>query len=814
MNREHFKLLILLIATLFGAQVAMATNTPFAIDERDVDVFLPAPAISDDCYQLQRSYQPFGESSAINFDTAVVHSGEASVRLTSLKLDGQRYWLDFILTASGSNVVLAISNYGTNSPPESLPYGGDYSGAGIDFSLTSAEIFGPPARIRLFDVAINYVLYDFDFTWLNDQFVLTGSTHTGFMNAITTPDDNYILFAGQANPTIHDGDTNSSLILPLTTFQTPMAIFWDGEDGEHSIRMQYKNGSRVQTMFSTDGVLRGNYLPPAAQAEYTLYSNRTAQTSWLAAWWSNDVSEEEKLDQCIKKKTALFVGLKADPQLSAQLVDTVFSVAGSLSLSSSTLDKLRDTIADSKDLVLEMMANGEVDSTTLAIFVSSTIMKNATPQEHQQIIERIWGNNVPSDVAAMAQSAGAAETNSKLAMQALAEGIASHAFPAFTAAVKLVQKTANYAKDTLGNDAFRELYDVYKNSGGNWDDVNLMSVLATNKFADSTIREILKSRGENHSDAAIENYLKSKMENLYARGDELEDEREKLNGYKDDYLNMSTSMKLDLKNKNYSSENPTTCEMFHKYLDIRSRIELDLKTSSRNCEEGLTITEIQNQAEFLARYWTRPASSANKADYQAAKLNWLQRNNCLNFDDVVVTTPTDEHGVWTLKETIVWIYPDINSHACYESSAVISDGSYSSTTSVSPDVCNWDYAESYTANASWISPPATLVPGESYPAGARISRSNAVDQWGASDYVYMYMDNYETACGYVTASEVDINTEALKVGWRDSDPASAEWSGTFVAPSYGYAGSAESKQFQIKAGGRAGCVRYIYEWQE
>ena len=808
------KYLIVVIVALFWAQTAIAGVAPFDIDASNVDVFLPAPEISDDCYQLQRSYQPFGESSPLNFESSVLQAGEASVRLTQLKLDGENYWIDFVIDTSGGDVTLNISDFGLDSPPVTFPSGGDYSDSGIDFTLATADIFGPPARIRIYDVAIDYLLYDLDFTWVDDVFVLTAAYEKGYMNYMTTPDDDFVVFAGQTNDPVHDGSANYSLSLPRTPFQNPIAMFWNGEDGEYSIRMEYENGSRIQTMVATNGVLHGNYVPPYSQSEDMISFSRAAQTSWMSSWWSSNVSEEEKLDQCIKKKTALFVGLKADPQLSAQLVDTVFSVAGSLSLSSSTLDKLRDTIADSKDLVLEMMANGEVDSTTLAVFVSTTIMKNATPEEHQHIIERIWGNNVPGDVTAIAQSAGAAETNSKIALQALAEGIASHAFPAFTASVKLVQKTAKYAKDTLGNEAFRELYDVYKDSGGNWNDVNTMSVLATNKFADSTIREILKSRGEDYSDAAIESYLKEKMENLYARETELADEREKLNKYKEDYLNLSTSMKIDLENKNYSAENPTTCDMFHKYLDIRSRIELDLKNSSRNCENGLTTTDIQSQAEFLARYWTRQSSLANKADYQAAKLSWLKNNGCLNFEDNNVPPTPSEHGVWVLADTIVWSDPNINDHECYESSAIISSGSYSSTTSVSRGVCNWDYSESYTATGSWSKPPETLIPGQSYPASANISRSNAVDQWGASDYIYMYMDNSEPECGYSTASKAKIVDPSLQVGWRASDTSSAEWSGTFEAPSFGYAGSSESRQFQIKAGGSGGCVRYIYEWAE
>ncbi|MBK5970344.1 hypothetical protein, partial [Thiorhodovibrio winogradskyi] len=792
-------------------QAATAGLTPYAIDASNVDVFLPGPEISDESYQLQRSYQPYGDTSPYDLETAVLRAGEASVRLTQMKIDGENYWVDYRMALDGGNIIL-VSEMGLPPAPESFPYVGDFSALGYDFFLASADIFGPPARIRIFDVAIDYVLYDLDFTLVDNVFVLTDSTAKGYLNVMTMPDNGFIVFAGETNEATLDGSASYSLNLPNTPFQSPIAMQWDGADGEHSIRMEYDYGSRIQTMVATDGILLGEYLPFYVP-QFVSFSASAPTAEALSApnVRSKDVTVEEKLDQCIKNDTVVFVGLKADPQLSDAVVDAALTMASSLKLSNSTLDKIKDTIGDSKDLILEVMANGKVDSTTLGVFVSTTIMKNATTQEQKQIVEQIWGNNVPNDVATLAKSAGAAETNAKLAMQALAEGIASKVFPAYTAAVKLVIKTADYAKDALGNDAFRQLYDLYAETG-DWSVADPLSALGTNKFADSTIREILRSQKKPSEDKDVERYLKDKIESLYARKSELPEERAKLNLYKDDYLELAVELTDGLKSKFFVEKNPSTCDMFHEYLNVRSRVELNLKNSLRNCESfSLTESDIRSKAEVLARYWIR-SGKASRAQYQAEKLSWLQANNCLNFEDDSETPPITEHGVWALADKIVYSDPDVDIHECFQKSVAISDGSYSLTNSVSGELCNWKFSESITFTGSWTSPPPTLVPGQSYSASMDISRSNHLEQFGASDFIDMQMDNYEMGCGSATASKIDINT--VEVGWRASDPSTDSWSGSFEAPGFGYAGSGETKKFQILAGGYYGCVRYIYEWQE
>lgn len=84
----------------------------------------------------------------------------------------------------------------------------------------------------------------------------------------------------------------------------------------------------------------------------------------------------------------------------------------------------------------------------------------------------------------------------------------------------------------------------------------------------------------------------------------------------------------------------------------------------------------------------------------------------------------------------------------------------------------------------------------------------------SSDHLVMDMDNASPQCGFGTSPGIDITPGWLRVLGQASAPSSDSWSGTFKAPDFGYAGSSESKKFQIKVGGSAGCARYIYEWSE
>ncbi|RLA77174.1 MAG: hypothetical protein DRG78_17825 [Epsilonproteobacteria bacterium] len=168
-------------------------------------------------------------------------------------------------------------------------------------------------------------------------------------------------------------------------------------------------------------------------------------------------------------------------------------------------------------------------------------------------------------------------------------------------------------------------------------------------------------------------------------------------------------------------------------------------------------------------------------------------------------------GQWVLSDTIIDKAPD-GSNTCYNWYSTLTSGSYSGTSFISTSVCNWKKNESITFTASWSPPPPTLVPDGNYTMSANISRSNPVTEWGADDYIGLNMDQYDVDCGFGTASSIGITDGWMKVGWRASNPSTISWSGSFEAPSHGYAGSGETNKFQIKTNTRSGCVRYIYEW--
>ena len=180
--------------------------------------------------------------------------------------------------------------------------------------------------------------------------------------------------------------------------------------------------------------------------------------------------------------------------------------------------------------------------------------------------------------------------------------------------------------------------------------------------------------------------------------------------------------------------------------------------------------------------------------------------------DETPTANNPTNGYWKLSNTIIYTDPDINSHECYKSLISLKNGSLSAITSVYKRDCNWHFDESITFTGSWTPPSSVLLPGKSYPMHINIRRSNPVKQWGADNYISLYMDNYDTGCGSATRSALDITNEWIKVYWRSSNPSSNSWSGSFVAPAYGYSDSGKTNKFQIKATVRDGCVRYIYQW--
>lgn len=478
-----------------------------SVDTSNVNIFLPPPTFTDNYFRLRRSYQPFGDNSPLDFQAAVLRAGVGSLRAEHLGIGGVQYWVDLAIDTFRPGLPLSVSGAGLTNPPSALPrWNGNFPS--VDFTLTSVDIYGPPARIRYFDVGVEGKLYDVDFVPSSaTEFVMSTLTEKGYLHFLPNR-SSAKLAVSSPSKTPPSYNANGALDLPGVPFQSPLAIFgWTGGEGEQEVIINYASGSQSQRMIARDGVLVGTYSPPPSGTVSIMLAPKDRQliTKDIASWLRGP-NLSERLNSCIDEKTKVQSGFKADNELSQQLVDLVFTIAGhdKLKLSNATLEKIRGVIGDSKDVVLEMMANGQVDSSTLGVFVTSTVLKNVTPEEHEHIVEAIWENKIPDHAkTSVTTLAPGAERNYKLAGEALADGLASTFFPAYTAAVKTVIQSAKYANDALADQAFQELYKAYKASNGNWDDVVTLSPLSTNKFASQKIKAILENQGKKSDDDAI-----------------------------------------------------------------------------------------------------------------------------------------------------------------------------------------------------------------------------------------------------------------------------------------------------------------------
>ena len=800
------------------------TEVTLQVDEENIDVFFPAPTFPDKHYCLRRSWQPFGEDSSVDLENSVVEVGNGAVRVTHVKIDDQDYWVDLTIDPYLDGVPVDVSDMGLGEPPTALPHwSADIPY--VDFTLTTADFLGPPARLRLFDVGINDRLYDVDFVLGSGHlFVISNSHEKGFIHYLPSKQaENKLVLTGKT-ATPPEFDENAAFDVPGTPWESAMAIVMDGFDevGEQSMWIDYASGSQMQKMVARNGVVLGTYAPPMA-TDSILYAKAKAGVfqSAIAEYFSSLLhrpSQEEILDACIEKKTALLVGFKSDNKLSQQLVDMVFTIAGSnaLKLSSSTLDKIRTTVADSKDVVLEMMANGKVSETTLGTFVASTILKNATPAEQQKIIEDVWGNNIPNDVQTAANMAGSAAGKSfVLASKALAERIANATVPEFTAAAKVIIEASKYAKDTLGNDAFQELYRVYKESG-KWDQVAPLAATGLNKFADSKVREILKARkrarGDNHAvtDNEIAEYLKNKMETLYHQEPLMQKERERLNHAKEKFLALSTDNENFLR-RITGADKPDACALFETYLDIVSRIQMNLSNAMLSCQSLLSKRDIENRAYFLARYILRGEPAA----FQKEKLSWLKNNEC-----VTVENPATEgggqggsgHG-WVRQSATLIDGCSFHDHECYTVTCSASEGSWQGTHSDNGTCSGIPDSANYSGSGTYTVPPAVLTPGQTVPL--------AVTTQNAGGGIHTSI----SACFYPTSEGLTFDDHgwgSLEPEWCEGIASDNQWSdatppqGEFTVP----VDLDTDGVLIIEASGGLGNFKtsmtyiFLYNWQE
>ena len=814
MSGKLFVLFLSAVVCLSVFPSGAGSAATLQIDESMVDDVLPVADFDESFDRLMRSYQPFGQNSPYDMSSAVLTAGTGSVRIEHLKIYGQDYWVDLLVNLDQENVLLEVYDYGTGEPPVSLPRW-PYALPEIDFSLTTADAYGPPALIRMYNVGIEGRLYDVDFSLIGDlPFVMTAAQPTGYLHYL--PDklhpDIAVATASETAP-VYVPENG----LPSACSMNPFAVPWDGENGPQEYWLDYAGEPFLQEMDAHDGILQG-VCPVISEDDVVFFARKSfAGTprgvfSAISDWFS-PASLEEKIDACIEQQARVQVAFGSDSNFTSQLVDLAFTVAGSdgLKLSSATLEKIRGAVTDSKDIWASLIANGKVTNEDLSIWITTTVLKTATPEEQDKMIKAVWGNNIPDKVQALAQSAGSASAGQYVtAFKALAEGMAKGAFPVYTAAVKTVVEGVRLAKDALADDSMRFVYDQYKKANGNWNDIEGISVsYGPYKYLTDKVRSILENQGRVADNAAVDAYIKEKLAAMYAREQSIPALKEQLNAAKEVYLDNRNAISSFIANR-IGQNSASECDIFQKYLEYINKIKIDIRNSLHQCASlPPTESDIEQEAFSLARYWFRDSMNyiERKRSYQAEKLSWLKVLDCLEVEGVEDTPPSGEGGSWQLTDTIVYTDPSLpDQYECGEHTGSVSNGSFNAYHAYYGKCGDDDDSVSF--QGTWSQPPATLVPGQTYSLNMSISGTNQTD-WFWDDFIAFTMDDPTIECGFATASRIKIASVEADAHEGTLNDA---WSGEFTAPDsgYGLTDDAGHNQFEIKATVREGCVRYIY----
>ncbi len=515
----------------------------------------------------------------------------------------------------------------------------------------------------------------------------------------------------------------------------------------------------------------------------------------------------KKLDECINKKTRVYIGFKGNSNLTSELINLAFSIAGKddLKFSNSTLKKIQEAIIDSKDVVTDMVVNGKADSTNLGIWITTVVLKNANPKERQEWIERVFEDNIPNHTQTGADTFGSLAGGSiLLATKAFSDGLVSNAFPAFTALVKTEIAVINKGKEFLSNDAFDTLYKAYKESNGRWEDIeNSVTLTGEYRFLEDKVRDILINKGKSATNKEVTKYIKNMLASTYAQEKFASKEKKFLLNAKEHYLRQMPNLDRVL------GDNPSDCDRFFKYVEYITKIKANLsQTLKSNRCDFVDKNIIEKEAYLLSKYWFRDNLSfaQKRALYQKEKNRFLKSANC-NKKDKKVKTP--KSGYWRLINTI--ITSEKSSHnGCGGGYGKISSGSFSRYL-YSTGKCGVIGKDSVQFNGSWNPPPSILIPKRAYDIHFHITASNkCIYHW--DDYLNINLDMFYIKCGFATAMAQRVkhlSVYPLKGNLEGS------WSGKFIAPdsSYGALDKKDKKiKFEITISSRMGCVRYIYEY--
>ena len=573
------------------------------------------------------------------------------------------------------------------------------------------------------------------------------------------------------------------------------------------MKINYTDGEVVQAFEVRDGVALGYYLPPPNSGLIFLSGSGDNRLSPRSLSFFSQASSREQIDALIEKEARVQVTLGHDAQIEDALKSLVEAVAEDLKFSSKFVAKSYDLLKDSKDSLKELYSTGEVKPETMLKLIATTLVKNATPEEHEKLVEAFFDNKIPEAVEGVAIGSGtAAERQYSAAMIAVTRFAVEKLFPISSGFAKVFHAAGTHAIDIIRDDSLHAAYSHYKN--GDFDLTKLSAVIR------SKIRSLLKAKGDNDiTSDEIEAYARNLFDGWINQEPEMLAYKQKLEQVRDAYLQLSEGKKRELDTLlNYRWTTASETERFKKFFELYSTTYSQLKGATLSCPSVPTDEVLRSKVVSLVNTaWlsAQSESAANEA-FTSEYIDFLKAYECTGATNSEDSEEVPEASVYWRRVDTIQDFELINSHDCYTRTLSGGSGSVSYQDVTNP-ACFSGNSTTFSATGQWTSPPSTLVPGDSFSLSFSINRGE--NSWnGGGFYLAMDIDNAGVLCGGGTGGRVAIDYLRVTGGGSEtSDSATVTIEVTEQGLSMVGGGSYNADSFAIRACFTEGGVRYTYE---
>ncbi len=748
----------------------------FNVTKHTVNDFFPPADFNMGPSQLKRSYDPFGMGLDW-FKYSTIRSGRGGLRVEDLKIDDTLYWFDMQIDLFDPFLPLIFMNFQPGEPQYPYPawyYDNDF----VDFRMSKADVFGPPAKFSIYDVGIDGVAYDLDFTFDGIDFIFSDFFPSGYLHYIPDTDTPQVGIVSDSSqsPVLLESDRLCFADVP---FGAPMAIFnVEGLEGQDYLEINYCSKTVVQKFDINNGIALGIYAPPSQSAQLQSHDNSGYSRSMIdGAWYWLFPTLEMQLDQCVMDQTTLNVGLHRENQLGDELLDIAETLFSELKLGNETLDKVKDNLMEAKGVIGDVLT-GELDWWNLVEFVAQTFLKNATPEEHEIFIDNFFEDSIPDHVGNLASAAGEVVEgrNYLIALQGLGRDTMETLFPRTVQVAKLKVESMKYLMDILADDDIRVRYESYKEYGGNCEQASETWVKYRSAMT-RKIQNILEEQGKASDKNAVDAYLK----NLFAQWYKTEKEiypvkKRELEDFKDLYIENHWLLQRRLENMPVGSK--SECDRFLKVAEWANAARKDLILSMGACYPDPDPEWIRQAAwnMMMARVCGEGSMAQRMAEYQEIKLLFLKTWNCLAYQEPIYSDqepipsePEETNGDVLIIGGNSGNFKGSHYYSNFRTN-VISGGSHQSTLAMATIADSHDIDAAIRLNFADETITGTFS-GTLECRYDHIHHQNYLDPWGCQgtytgDIVNGTMESYENDAGQTHYRfRGDVNIHLHMKGW-------------------------------------------------